>query len=366
MHSIRALVKAGSRFAVSQPRLAIHRPLTPTAAKLFTRFNSTEASPPSPPPPSPPTSTKTTANDLANSTTTDPNTTEPVTASVLPEGLKISKLDLGPPVFDSINIGKLDYNKPRANVRLEIWHLFVSSVWRLRRDVARRPKRSVLIWLLMNVQTSEELDMVEQLHIEWRMQMAPLSQATTQAWAEACIRLNRPDLFVMMMLDRWKYRHLPIPYNLARFIKFLGNRSAESVAQANQTEDAEKKKALETKGEGLLDDAFRLFALYPYYDIPYDAAAYGALVEACCAVNTEEAWRRALVASEEALAIETQEPMITREALEALETRSKERQESEMAERYKTLAADPKFPAGFKKEATFNKQGDVAPHPKTK
>ncbi|KAJ2402991.1 hypothetical protein GGI23_000302 [Coemansia sp. RSA 2559] len=362
MHSIRALARVGCRFATSPRVLAIRRfPPTPakttaTTTQLFARFNSTESA-------APPTATGSEAAAAAEAADSKPET-----QSVLPESLQIGPEDKGPPSFESINIGKLEYNKPRPNVRLDIWHLFVSSVWRLRRDVARKPKRSVLIWLLTNVQTGEELDVVEQLHIEWRMQMAPLSQASTQAWAEACMRLDRPDIFMMMLLDRWKYRHLPIPYNMARFAKYLGTKAAECVAQAKEIGDPEEKAAIEAKGEKLLDDAFRVFALYPYYDVYRGAPAYGALVEACCAVNTEEAWRRALVVSEEALALEQEDvkkqPKITHEALVALETRSRERNEHEMAERYKALAADPRYPTPFVKGVTFNKQGDIVNEPK--
>ncbi|KAJ2888927.1 hypothetical protein GGI21_006670, partial [Coemansia aciculifera] len=111
----------------------------------------------------------------------------------------------------------------------------------------------------------------------------------------------------------------------------------------------------------LLDDAFRLFALYPYYGLQYDAQAYGALVEACCMQEgDEEAWRRALVASEEALAFEP--PLITVQALNALEARSLEKNEIEMAQRYKSLAADLalKKPAASKEEDSvkFDSQGN--------
>ncbi|KAJ2742622.1 hypothetical protein GGI20_004348 [Coemansia sp. BCRC 34301] len=143
------------------------------------------------------------------------------------------------------------------------------------------------------------------------MAMYPITQATTQIWAEACIRLSTPEIFVEMLMDRWTYRQLPINYNMARFVRFLGAR-------------------------GLLDDAFRVFALYPYYGLAYDADAYGALVEACCLVEGEDAWRRALVVAEEALACDP--PFITADALAALESRSAAQGETEMAQRYKNLA----------------------------
>ncbi|KAJ2431316.1 hypothetical protein GGF41_000603, partial [Coemansia sp. RSA 2531] len=84
--------------------------------------------------------------------------------------------------------------------------------------------------------------------------------------------------------------------------------------------------------------------------------AYGALVEACCAqVGDEEAWRRALVASEEALAHDP--PLITVEALRVLEARSLEHDEKEMAQRYKSLADNlPLQPTS--KEVKFDEDGN--------
>ncbi|KAJ2821046.1 hypothetical protein IWW50_004804, partial [Coemansia erecta] len=175
----------------------------------------------------------------------------------------------------------------------------------------------------------------------WRMHMFPITQATTHLWSQACIRVKYPGPFMTMLLDRWKYRQLPVAQTLAHFIRFLGTMAAERSDSA----------------EALLDDAFRVFALYPYYGVPYDALAYGALVEACCEVNTEEAWRRALIASEETLAEDT--PAITLEALNALERRSSERNESEMAARYRDLAKHLDLKPASKKEVQFDSDGNV-------
>ncbi|KAI9499800.1 hypothetical protein BX070DRAFT_83711 [Coemansia spiralis] len=232
--------------------------------------------------------------------------------------------------------GEYDSSKPRAGVRPEIWQVFVSTLYRVELVPTKRPKKSALHWLVMNANSREELDMAVELHEPWRMQMYTITQATAQIWSESCIRLNQPSVFLHLLLDRWRYRLLPISYTLARFIRFLGS----IAAQDNK--------------ESVLDDAFRVFALYPYYNVPYDAAAYGALVEACLAVGSEEAWRRALVAAEEAIACD----LVTREALELLAARSGERGEARMAERYAALAADPKFPSMPKKEVTFNRKGD--------
>ncbi|KAJ2597752.1 hypothetical protein GGH99_001560 [Coemansia sp. RSA 1285] len=280
-------------------------------------------------------------------------------AGLLPHALMVTKEDLGPHKFESYHLGELNYKEPAPDVRSAMWHLFVSSVWRLRRDVARKPKRSVIHWMILNAISKAELDMIERLHVEWRMMTAPLSQATTNIWADACIRLDYPELFMKIILDRWKYRSLPISYTLSRFIGFLGFKSTKTYALAKETEDEAKKKELEEQGAQYLDDAFRLFALYPYYEVPYDPQGYGALVEACCMINTEEAWRRALVVSEEGLAA-TPKPLITVEALEALVNCSTLREEAEMAARYKSILADTKdLPTAFKRHAQFDKQGVV-------
>ncbi|KAJ2262381.1 hypothetical protein GGI01_001582 [Coemansia sp. RSA 376] len=228
--------------------------------------------------------------------------------------------------------GTYDINTPPENVRPDIWSLVVSTIMRIDpKNVLRQPKKSVLHWLLQHAENREELDAALDLMLHWRMHMLPITQATTQIWAEACIRLEAPDLFVTMLMDRWKYRQLPINYNMARFIKYLG-------------------------AGNRLDDAFRLFALYPFYGLSYDAQAYGALVEACCAqVGDEETWRRALVASEEALAHDP--PLITVEALRVLEARSLEHDEKEMAQRYKSLADNlPLQPTT--KEVKFDEDGN--------
>ncbi|KAJ2860909.1 hypothetical protein GGH94_005236 [Coemansia aciculifera] len=228
--------------------------------------------------------------------------------------------------------GTYDINTPPQNVRSDVWSLVVSTIMRIDPKNLRQPKKSVLHWLLQHAENREELDVALDLMLHWRMHMLPITQATTQIWAEACIRLEEPDLFVTMLMDRWKYRQLPINYNMARFIKYLGGRNR-------------------------LDDAFRLFALYPFYGLSYDAQAYGALVEACCAqVGDEQAWRRALVASEEALANDP--PLITLEALRVLESRSTEHNEQEMAQRYKSLADNLPLQPTSKEAVKFDEDGN--------
>ncbi|KAJ2641906.1 hypothetical protein GGF44_001913 [Coemansia sp. RSA 1694] len=200
-----------------------------------------------------------------------------------------------------------------------------------------QPKKSVLHWMIQNAETREELDVAQDLALHWRMHMMPITQATTQIWAESCMRLEQPQVFVDMLMDRWKYRQLPINYNMAKFIRFLGATAGDS---------------------GNLDNAFRLFALYPFYGLKYDADAYGALIEACCMVKeSEDAWRRALVVSEEALSLDP--PLITLEALRVLETRSIEHGEPEMAQRYKSLAAELALkPTNTKESANFDEDGN--------
>ncbi|KAJ1960256.1 hypothetical protein GGI12_003900 [Dipsacomyces acuminosporus] len=198
-----------------------------------------------------------------------------------------------------------------------------------------KPKKSALHWLIINAQTKEELDIAVDLTNQWRMAMMPITQATCQIWMEASVRLDYPDVFMRILMDRWNYRQLPVSYTLSKFIRHLGQ-----------------------KGEEHLDDAFRVFALYPFYGLEYDAQAYGALVEACCLVNTDEAWRRALIASEEGLSFKPK-PLITLEALHALEKRSNEQGETEMASRYKSLASTLDLKPASKKSVEINADGDV-------
>ncbi|KAJ2798246.1 hypothetical protein H4S07_005737, partial [Coemansia furcata] len=186
--------------------------------------------------------------------------------SILPKNLQPTAEELTQSTVTT-KTGTYDIATPPADVRADVWALAVSTMMRIDPKNLRQPKKSVLHWLLQHAESRAELDVALDLMLHWRMHMLPITQATTQIWAEACIRLEQPDLFVAMLMDRWKYRQLPINYNMARFIKFLG-------------------------AKGRLDDAFRLFALYPYYGLKYDAQAYGALVEACCVqAEEEEAWR---------------------------------------------------------------------------
>ncbi|KAJ2777373.1 hypothetical protein GGI15_004527 [Coemansia interrupta] len=255
-------------------------------------------------------------------------------ASIIPKHLQPGPNHLEQSQTVVSRMGTLDISSPPANVRPELWQLFVTTLPRIDPKSTKQPKKSTLHWILLNAETKEELDMALQLTYEWRMSMKTITQATAQIWSEACIRLNYPEPFLTMLMDRWKYRQLPIPYTMARFIKFLGSFGSEE----------------------RLDDAFRVFALYPYYQLKHDAMAYGALVEACCEVNTDEAWRRALVVSEETLANDP--PMITLEALQALEKRSSERGEPEMADRYKNLATRLDLKPADTKEAQFDQNGN--------
>ncbi|KAJ2890858.1 hypothetical protein GGI21_006030, partial [Coemansia aciculifera] len=135
-----------------------------------------------------------------------------------------------------------DMKQPPANVREPLWTLVISSLMRMNpQALNQRPRKSVLHWVIQNSETPEELAVAHDLlAVQWRMCRLSITQATTQIWAEACMRLHTPHIFVAMLMDQWKYRQLPINYNMARFIRYLGTRQ-------------------------LLDDAFRLFALYPYY-----------------------------------------------------------------------------------------------------
>ncbi|KAJ2081357.1 hypothetical protein H4R24_002416 [Coemansia sp. RSA 988] len=232
-------------------------------------------------------------------------------------------------------IGELSFRDAPENVRPDLWKLFVATIQRMDSGLVWRPKKRMLHLILLNATTKEELDMAFRLTEEWRRNLLSIVPATAHIWAKACVRLKYPEPFITMLMDRWKYRQMPAKQTLAYFIKFLGSYSAETYALAKESE-GEESKALISKADKLLDDAFRVFALYPYYEIEQDASAYGALIEACCEVNTEEAWRRALVVSEETLA--TNPPRITLEALKSLENCSNERGEPNMAKRYQQLA----------------------------
>ncbi|KAJ2646340.1 hypothetical protein IWW40_005488 [Coemansia sp. RSA 1250] len=262
------------------------------------------------------------------------------TEAVIPKSMQPRPEELATGTVKTI-LGDLDANAPPTNIKQELWTMYVATLHRLNPDSSWPPKRRVLHWLLNNADTREELDIALQLTEQWRMHMLPITQATTHIWAQACMRIKYPEPFVKMLLDRWKYRQLPVSYTLARFIKFLGEMAKHDEGSAEQ----------------LLDDAFRVFALYPYYGLSHDAYAYGALVEACCEVNSEEAWRRALVASEETLAYET--PLITLEALQALEKRSTERNEPEMAQRYRDLAKQLELKPTGKNAAQFDEEGNM-------
>ncbi|KAI8318894.1 hypothetical protein GQ54DRAFT_299780 [Martensiomyces pterosporus] len=321
MQSLRALARPSSGIARALPRTAAARTQAAAiASRAFVRFNSTEAA---------------------------------VPKSLLPTAEARSSSVV------STNVGDLDYTAVPSSVRSDVWALYVSTMERLVASDNRKPKKTALHWLIMNAQTTEELDVALDLSAEWRMQMMPITQATTQIWVDACIRLDYPELFMKILLDRWKYRQLPISYNLARFIRFLGHKATEAHALATKkaASGEEGSEEMAAKATELLDDAFRVFALYQYYGIEYDAQAYGALVEACCEVNTDEAWRRALVASEETLA--SQSPLITLEALKALESRSNEHGEAEMAQRYKDLVGTLNLKPASKKSVEFDSEGDV-------
>ncbi|KAJ2719628.1 hypothetical protein GGI07_005094 [Coemansia sp. Benny D115] len=235
--------------------------------------------------------------------------------------------------------GDLDPLSAPENVNSELWALYVSTMKRLPHKSTVPPRKSVLNWLLQNSTTREELDMIMSLTEHWRMNMRPISPATTHYWAKACIQMKYPELFMTLIMDRWKYRQLPVEYTLSIFIKFLGTLGAEQGGEA---------------ADKLLDDAFRVFALFPYYQLRYTADAYGALVEACCEINTDEAWRRALVASEETLSAE--KPMITVDALKAMERRSIERGEPEMAKRYGDLAEEVGVKASAEKDVEISQE----------
>ncbi|KAJ1726832.1 hypothetical protein LPJ61_004933 [Coemansia biformis] len=250
--------------------------------------------------------------------------------------------------------GKLDPSSPPERVRAELWSLFIATLLRVDKDAASPPRRRVLHWILLNAETKEELDMALTLTLHWRKNTFPITQATTHIWAQACVRTNYPDIFVTMLMDRWKYRQLPVVQTIAYFIRFLGGEAASAYAKSTESGDD-----MAIRGDQLLDDIFRVFALLPYYDVAQGASAYGALVEACCEINTEEAWRRALVASEEVLSCDP--PQITLEALKALENRSRERGETEMADRYQSLATRADIKPTRKSEATFDKKGNLVP-----
>ncbi|KAJ2696241.1 hypothetical protein FB645_006258 [Coemansia sp. IMI 203386] len=260
-----------------------------------------------------------------------------VADTAVPKNLQPGATWLSSPTIET-PVGILDLNKAPPNVRSQVWQLYATTLPRLNPKSIKPPKKSTLNWLLQNAETKEELDLAQQLTHQWRMSLRPITQATTDLWVAACVRLKYPTPFLAMLDDRWKYRPMPINQNMARFIKlyaYLGLQKPENP-------------------DTLLEDVFRVFALYPYYDLKYDAAAYGALVQACCAIGTEESWRRALVVAEEALAFTS--PKITREALKDLETRSRRLGESEMAQRYQELADT--MQKDDEREAKFDEKGN--------
>ncbi|KAJ2805005.1 hypothetical protein H4R21_001423 [Coemansia helicoidea] len=271
----------------------------------------------------------------------------------VPEHMRPLKEDLGDGPMET-PAGQLDPNSPPENVRKELWQLYVATLRRVDQNAAHPPRRRVLHWILLNANSKAELDMALTLTEHWRRNMFPITQATTHIWAQACIRINYPEPFIAMLMDRWKYRQLPVVQTVVVFTRYLGAQAAAAYAQSTGAGDE-----MAARGDQLLDDVFRVFGLLPYYDVPCGPAIYGALVEACCAVNTEEAWRRALIASEEALAVNP--PNLTRDALQALEARSRGRGETEMADRYQSIGARLEVKPAPATSVEFDKKGNEVP-----
>ncbi|KAJ2001296.1 hypothetical protein GGI04_003796 [Coemansia thaxteri] len=231
----------------------------------------------------------------------------------VPEGLRPTADEAAQGRVTLASGDALDLSAAPPGVRSGVWGVVVAAAMRMdpqRSDKARRPKKSSLHWVLQHAASGGEVEAAAALTREWRARMQPITHATTQLWAAACVRAGRPDVFVRLLMDRWAFRQLPVAHGMARVMRALG-------------------------ASGQLDDAFRLFALHPYYGLAQDATAYGALVEACCldTSDADAAWRRALVVAEEALARDP--PLITVAALRALEAKA---DDAEMARRYGALA----------------------------
>ncbi|KAJ2818039.1 hypothetical protein IWW50_005958, partial [Coemansia erecta] len=141
MHSARALIRTrGLTAAFTRAAFTATPKIPASASMVFTRLNSTEA--------------------------------------VIPKSMLPRDEELVHGVVKTM-LGDLDTSAPPANVRADVWTMYVATLRRLDPETAWPPKRRVLHWMLLNAETKEELDLVLALTEQWRMHMFPITQATT-------------------------------------------------------------------------------------------------------------------------------------------------------------------------------------------
>ncbi|KAJ1977376.1 hypothetical protein H4R33_006228 [Dimargaris cristalligena] len=136
----------------------------------------------------------------------------------------------------------------------------------------------------------------------WRAEGLPITPYTTNTLIFRCAQVGAPKVALTLLQDRAMYGQRPTANYLHHLMRAFGEQ-AVAISRAEPFQPDAYFAAL--------DNMFRTFALFEYYELEPNVESYSTLVKYCCEGPSKEAFRRAAATVSEAVSFAT--PMIDRE-----------------------------------------------------
>jgi hypothetical protein len=213
------------------------------------------------------------------------------TATVLPERgrlarnttLLLQREELDALVKEALEEAPVGVSKP--------FYAQFRSTWQYLHEQERaqqKPKLSTINRIAQLVKTGADCELLLPVIGLWQRVPLPLTAWTTRLVMRQCNRQRRPDLALTLLSDRAHYAPQPREQDMIELITAFEKEATQAATQED-----------ETRVELSLDRMYTVFALCPYYEIPWSASLYERLVEACARIPSETAWSRAVATAEE-------------------------------------------------------------------
>ncbi|KAI8598721.1 hypothetical protein EDD21DRAFT_381710 [Dissophora ornata] len=170
------------------------------------------------------------------------------------------------------------------------------------------PRHSALYHLAKAVSTKDQAELLPAIVKQWRQSSLPISVLVCDKLIRAVCKAGSPETAVELLGDRETYGLAPGQSAMRRAIRSF----VKEVSAAGEGSE----EALE-----MLDGAFKVMALIPYYNLAADdASVYANLIRGSLLYGGEEGLRRAAVTMDEYLLIdgEREKPLTRRRAAEVV------------------------------------------------
>ncbi|CAG8567672.1 5044_t:CDS:2 [Paraglomus brasilianum] len=171
---------------------------------------------------------------------------------------------------------------------------------------------SSLNGLIYHVLTLQEAALIPEVIERWRLYRLPINVVTTRLLVRRLLEIEALETLFDILADRAKYSQFPSYKDFRRLMAAF----ASNIGKTDGSQSIEEDMAM-------LDNVFKTFGLMTYYDLShFDPHSYAILILASMKIDTEDAWKRADVSTQELMSLLSTEDIRQVEEREDEEERS--------------------------------------------